>query len=102
MFVLDIIWYIDLLLGWVGAVVGIWVLADAATRKADAFVAADRLTKPVWLGITAACALVLVLSGLRSWPGAQSLLWLAAVAGALIYLVDVRPQIRGLRGPSGW
>jgi hypothetical protein len=86
---------------------GIWLLAipvgafafgHALLQRADAFTAAEKLTKPAWLGITGAGLLVLVVfQGPRS-PGA--LFWLAGLIAVLIYLVDVRPKVTEVqRGP---
>ena len=97
----DVIFAVDFVLGIIGAILGVVVFLDAVTRRTDAFVAAERLTKPIWMGITGASGLLLVL-GVVGWPRPQTLLWLAAMVGVLVYLVDVRPALRGLRGPSGW
>ena len=72
-----------------------WALVDSLTRPASAYVAAGKLTKPAWGAIT---ALALVL-GYLSPP--LSLFWLPAVIGAVVYLVDVRPAVRGLHRGGG-
>jgi hypothetical protein len=75
----------------------VWAFADALARPAAAFVAAGKLTKPGWLAITAIATLLLYLMGPMSFLG------LPAVIAAIVYLVDVRPAIRGLRrGNSNW
>ncbi|MGY1770538.1 DUF2516 family protein [Blastococcus sp. SYSU D00813] len=75
----------------------IWALVDAVVRPAPGYVAAGKLTKPAWVGITAAAALVLYLMGPMTFLG------LPAVIAAIVYLVDVRPAVRGLRrGNTGW
>jgi uncharacterized protein DUF2516 len=75
----------------------VWAFVDALARPAAAFVAAGKLTKPGWLAITAIAALLLYLMGPMSFLG------LPAVIAAIVYLVDVRPAIRGLRrGNSNW
>ncbi len=68
----------------------VWALADAAVRKAPAFPAAGKQTKPLWLGILVASVLVSLFAGLLSFFGA-----VAAVA-VIVYLVDVRPAVREL------
>lgn len=73
----------------------LWGLVDAATRRAEAFPAAGRLTKPIWLGILAASAVATLLFG------AFSLLGGAAAVGSIVYLGDVRPAVRDLRA-GGW
>jgi uncharacterized protein DUF2516 len=75
----------------------LWALVDALVRPAPGFVAAGKLTKPAWLGITALAALLLFAMGPMSFLG------LPAVVAAVVYLVDVRPAVRGLhRGNTGW
>lgn len=71
--------------------VKLWALADAAIRPAPAFVAVGKLTKPIWLGILAAALLFGLL-------GAFNLLGLVGTVAAIVYLVDVRPAVRELRG----
>jgi len=74
-----------------------WAFVDALTRPANAYVAAGKLTKPAWLAITAIAGLVLYFVGPMTFFG------LPAVIAAIVYLVDVRPAIRGLRrGNSNW
>ena len=75
----------------------VWALVDALVRPAVGYVATGKLTKPAWLGITALAALVLY------YVGPMSFLGLPAVIAAVVYLVDVRPAVRGLRrGNTGW
>ena len=74
-----------------------WALLDALVRPAAGYVAAGKLTKPGWGAILALSVLVLLLMGPMSFLG------LPAVIAAIVYLVDVRPAVRGLsRGGSGW
>ena len=76
----------------------LWALIDALIRPANAFVAASKLNKPAWAGITALAAVFAYLS-----PPLQ-LFWLLAAVGAMVYLVDVRPAVRGLQrgGNNPW
>jgi hypothetical protein len=76
----------------------VWAFVDALVRPAAAFVAAGKLTKPGWLAITAIAALLLYFIGPMSFLG------LPAVIAAIVYLVDVRPAVRGLRrgGNNSW
>ena len=74
----------------------LWALVDALVRPASGFVAAGKLTKPGWVAITALAALLLY------WQGPMSLLGLPAVIAAIVYLVDVRPAVRGLRRGNSW
>ncbi len=76
----------------------LWALVDAISRPASAFVAASKLNKPAWCGIT---ALALVFAQL-SRP--LTLFWLLAAVASIVYLVDVRPAVRGLQrgGNNPW
>ena len=61
-------------------------------QRADAFTAAEKLTKPVWLiilGIATLLALVLDVLGMA-----------IAACAAGVYLVDVRPKILDVQGKS--
>ena len=97
-----VIFYVSYVLALAGGLLGAFVLLDAITRKADAFVAADRQTKTVWVAITAGAALFLVLGVLPSFVNALDLLWIAAAIAALVYLVDVRPRLRDIQRGTRW
>lgn len=72
--------------------VALFAFVDALIRPANAYVAAGKLTKPAWAAITGVAALALFLFGIRSF-------WsIPAIVAALVYLVDVRPAIRGMSG----
>ncbi|MCA0145953.1 DUF2516 family protein [Blastococcus sp. LR1] len=73
-----------------------WAFVDALTRPADAFVATGKLTKPAWLGIILLAGLFLFVFGL------VSILGLPAVIASVVYLVDVRPAVRGLPRGNSW
>lgn len=69
-----------------------FAFVDGATQRADAYVAADKLTKKAWL----------IILGLA--VAAHMLFWhpinifnLVGIVAALVYIVDVRPAIRSLR-----
>ncbi len=86
-----------------GALLGLFAVVDAGSRRPDAFAAADKQTKGTWSGITAACAVVGVLGFLVAGPfGVLGLLWLAALVGDLVYLLDVRPKLREVQRGSRW
>ena len=72
-------------------VVQAWALIDALTRRPDAFVAADKLTKPAWLIILG----VALLAHMLIWSP-FSLFNLAGAVAAIVYLVDTRPAIQSL------
>jgi hypothetical protein len=74
----------------------VWAFVDALIRPAAGFVAAGKLTKPGWAAITGLAALIIF------WQGPMSFLGLPAVIAAIVYLVDVRPAVRGLRRGNSW
>ena len=85
------------------ALLSVFAVVDAGARRPDAFAAADKQTKGTWSGITAACAVVAVLGLLVAGPfGALGLLWLAALVGDLVYVLDVRPKLREVQRGSRW
>ncbi len=68
-----------------------FAFVDAVSHRAEAYVAADKLTKPAWLiilGLGAAWHMLF-------WEPLQ-LVNLIGIIAALVYLVDVRPTLRAL------
>ena len=74
----------------------LWAFVDALVRPAAGFVAAGKLTKPGWLAITGLAVLVIYMFTPMSFLG------LPAIIAAVVYLVDVRPAVRGLRRDNSW
>jgi hypothetical protein len=70
-----------------------WAVFDCLTRKAAAFPAADKLTKPSWLLILVAAGLLGTLASPPLWP-----ISLISVVAASVYLADVRPAVREIAG----
>jgi hypothetical protein len=71
----------------------VYAFVHAAIQRPDAYTAAGKLTKPVWLLILAASGLLALLFG--------SPMGSAIAAGAAgVYLVDVRPKILEIQGKS--
>jgi hypothetical protein len=73
-------------------VMTVYAFVHAALQRPDAYTAADKLTKPVWLvilGVGVLLALVLGITGVA----------ISAVAAG-VYLVDVRPKILEIQGKS--
>ena len=73
-------------------VASVYAFVHAAMQRPDAYTAAEKLTKPVWLvilGVGVLLALVLGITGVA----------IAAVASG-VYLVDVRPKILEIQGKS--
>ena len=87
-----------LLVLYVGAqTLTLWAFVDALVRPAAGYVAAGKLTKPGWAAITGLAALIIF------WmQNPMTLLGLPAVIAAVVYLVDVRPAVRGLRRGNSW
>lgn len=75
----------------------LWALVDCITRKAPAFPAAGKLTKPTWILLTAvAVAPVALLQDVLN------LLTFIGIIVSAVYLTDVRPAVREISGPSRW
>jgi hypothetical protein len=75
----------------------VWAFVDALVRPAAGFVAAGKLTKPGWAAITGLATLIIF------WQqNPMTFLGLPAVIAAIVYLVDVRPAVRGLRRGNSW
>ena len=75
-----------------------WALIDAVSHRAEAFTAADKLTKPAWLlilGIALAAHMLI-------WSP-FSIINLVGTVAAIVYLVDARPArlALGLQ-PTAW
>lgn len=97
---------VDLLYDWTDkilfaglALLRLWALVDCATRKASAFPAADKLTKPAWL-------VILLISGLLGtyfgwWTSPSTVLGIFSLVSTVVagvYLADVRPAVREISG----
>jgi hypothetical protein len=76
----------------------LWALVDALTRPPAAFVAAGKQTKQIWLAILGV-SLVLCLLGVG---GILGLFGFVVAVAAIVYLVDVRPAVRGMRPGGPW
>jgi hypothetical protein len=75
----------------------VWAFVDALVRPAAGFVATGKLTKPAWAAITGLAALIIF------WQqNPMTFLGLPAVIAAIVYLVDVRPAVRGLPRGNSW
>ncbi|WP_326548230.1 DUF2516 family protein [Mycolicibacterium sp. ND9-15] len=71
----------------------VYAFVHAAMQRPDAYPAADKLTKPVWLVILGVAGLLVLVLG--SVLGTA----IAAVAAG-VYLVDVRPKLLEVQGKS--
>jgi hypothetical protein len=81
---------------WVAQALTVWAFVDALIRPAPGFVAAGKLTKPGWAAITGISTAAIYFFGPMHFFG------LPAVIAAVVYLVDVRPAVRGLRRGNSW
>jgi hypothetical protein len=90
-----------LVLGLLAFGMEVFALIDAARTRADAFVAAGKLTKQRWLiilGVAVAFGFLALGGGPLSPLGMLSIV---AVVASGVYLVDVRPAVRQIRGGGG-
>jgi hypothetical protein len=92
----DIKFWVDLVLYWGMVALRVWAVGDCLTRKAAAFPAVDKLTKPIWL------AILIIGGAIGSLPtfSVINILSLVSLVAALVYLTDVRPAVREVSGGS--
>lgn len=69
----------------------VYAFVHAAMQRSDAYTAADKLTKPVWL-------LILGVAAALTFIGVFGIVIAACAAG--VYLVDVRPKLLEIQGKS--
>lgn len=77
-------------------IMAVYAFVHAALQRPDAYTAADKLTKPVWLVIL---GLAVVMTSLL-YPVFGVLGMAIAACGAGVYLVDVRPKLLEIQGKS--
>ncbi len=70
----------------------LYAFVHAAMQRTDAYTAAEKLTKPVWLVILGAAGLLSLVLGITGVA-------IAAVAAG-VYIVDVRPKLLEVQGKS--
>jgi uncharacterized membrane-anchored protein len=97
--------YLILLALGVGAfALEVWALVDALRQPSSAFVAAGKRTKPFWLaivGVAAALGFLALPFGGGGFSSPLGFLSIIAVVAAAVYLTDVRPAVRQMRGRGG-
>lgn len=72
----------------------VFALVDAAIRRGDAYPAADKKTKGLWLALLGGTVVVNVLGIV--------FLQIAGLIATIVYIVDVRPALKQITGgPSG-
>jgi hypothetical protein len=86
-------------------VIEAWAFFDALIRPSQAFPAAGKQTKPIWL-IILGVAFVIGIAGAIGELALISIFPIIAFVAAAIYLVDVRPKVRSMKpnqrsGPYG-
>lgn len=83
----------DLILFWGLVALRVWAIADCVTRKAAAFPAVNKLTKPAWL-------VILIIAGFFGsyFSTPVGILSLISAICAAVYLADVRPAVREITG----
>jgi 4-amino-4-deoxy-L-arabinose transferase-like glycosyltransferase len=77
---------------WMVTAVTVYAFVHAAMQRTDAYAAAEKLTKPVWLVILGVAGLLSLFLGVTGVA-------IAAVASG-VYLVDVRPKLLEVQGKS--
>ena len=82
-----------LVLNWAVLAVTVYAFIHAAMQRPDAYTAADKLTKPVWL-------VILGVSGLLALVLGGTLGSVIAAVATGVYLVDVRPRLLEVQGKS--
>ena len=92
-----------LILGLAALACEVFALVDALRHRPDAYVAAGKRTKNFW----SILLLVAVILGVVTLFNVLNLFGLVGFVAAAVYLADVRPalrQVRGLggRSSSGW
>ncbi len=93
----DIQDWILIVLFWGLMVLRVWALVDCLIRKAAAFPAAGKLTKPAWALLTGLSVLIGYF-----FAGPVDFLGLAFVVVSMVYLADVRPAVREVSGGNRW
>ncbi|HEX5401179.1 MAG TPA: DUF2516 family protein [Pseudonocardiaceae bacterium] len=92
--------WIVTVLNWAAVPVGLFAFLHAAVQRSDAYSAANKRTKPVWLAITGGGTLACFLFHFYDFT---LMFWIAGLVAVLVYIVDVRPKlIEVQRGGQKW
>ena len=90
-----------LVLYWGCLLMGLVALVDSLRHRSDAYPAADRQTKKVWIAL-----LGVGLAGQILFPafsgGILSILGFAGIVASIVYLVDVRKRLVEVTRGSRW
>jgi len=90
----ELSWLIAIVFGAAALVFSVFCLVDALRHRPDAFVAAGKQSKNIWLAVLGVC----VVLSFYQFPAPFSLPWILAVVGAGVYGADVRPALRQVMG----
>ncbi len=82
-----------------GMPVGAFAFLHALVQRADAYAAADRMTKLAWSLITGGGLAALLLFRPQD---STFILWMAALVAVLVYIVDVRPKLNEVQRGNRW
>ena len=85
---------IGLVFGIAALVLAVFGLVDALRHRPDAFTAAGKASKNVWIAVLA----VAVALSFYSVASPFTLAWILAVVGSGVYAADVRPALRQVMG----
>jgi len=85
---------IALVFGVAGLVLSVFCLVDALRHRPDAFTAAGKASKTIWLAVLGVAVALSFYSAVSPF----SLPWILAVVGAGVYAADVRPALRQVMG----
>jgi hypothetical protein len=92
--------WIEYVLNWAAVPVGLFAFLNAAVQRTDAYAAANKMTKPIWLAITGGGTLACALFHFYDFT---LMFWIAGLVAILVYIVDVRPKlIEVQRGGQKW
>ena len=90
--------WIVFILNWAAVPVGVFAFVHAVVQRSEAFSAANKMTKPIWLAITGggtvACALF-------HFYDFTMMFWIAGLVAVLVYIVDVRPKLLDVQRGGG-
>ncbi len=97
--------------GWVSAVLtvvvfglAVYALVDVLRRPAGVFTAAGKQSKTLWtviLGVATALSFISLQIPGVTYGGGLGLFAILSVVAAGVYLADVRPAVRQIRGGGG-
>ncbi len=93
-------WFFEILA--VGALIfECFAFVDALRRPAQAFVAASKQNKPLWLIITGVATVIGLGTAATGSFAVVGILSVVAFVAAAIYVTDVRPKVKDFRGGGG-